>query len=149
MDAGDVIAIAAIVVSLGSVYFARKSVKSSDRSAKAAERSADAAHALLQMEIQDRAQTDLGRRLNIWRADQVDERAWSIRLDAAVAYRVEVDTHGSHVRVSRPSDPSGPMFRNDHLLLETTLAVWDRRVTVMWSESEEPGSRVLRKPMVL
>lgn len=127
---------------------AETSAAASVRSAEAAEKSADAEHALLELERQDRAQADLERRSNIWRVAQVDEQAWSIRLDAPVAYRVDVDTHGSHVRVSR-GGASGPMFRNDHLILETTLVVWNRRVTVVWAESDDENAEFLRKPLVL
>jgi hypothetical protein len=131
------------------MFFAWRSAKSSDRSAKAAERSADVDHALLQLETQDRAQADLEQRLSIWRTAQVDEGTWAIQLEAPVAYRCEVDVHGSNVRASRWGGASGPMFRGDHLIIETTLVVWDRRVTIIWAESSGPDSELLRKPLIL
>jgi hypothetical protein len=149
MDAGDLIAIGAALISVGSLFFAVRSARSADRSARAAERSADADHGLLELETRGRAQADLDRRLDIWHVDHVDEGTWFIRLDAPAAYRWEVDAHGSYVRVSRRGGASGPMFRGDTLTIETTLAVWSRRITIIWAESDEPGSELLRKPMVL
>lgn len=157
MDAGELIATAAVAISLVSVYFSWRSSRSSDRSATAAEASADAARrtaavdeANLEVARQERAAADLERRLNVWHHRRVSMDAVEFKFLGAEAHHVFFEANVVLKVERRKGDPQSPMYKGDRMIVVTQdPSSWNRRITVAWAESEGSDMKRLSKQYVI
>jgi hypothetical protein len=152
MDAGDAIAIVAVVISLMSVYFSWRSARASDVSAAAAEKSANADHEQLMILVRDREQAAERARLHPWSARANGTGQWVVRYQGPGAYNVRVDVSSD----SLVGNVTARTTASSHLVdgEEFTLQVSNRRPSsfkaeISWAESDEWEAARISQPLAL
>ena len=159
MDAGDWIAIVALLVAAGSVYYAWRSARASEGSAAAAKRSADAAeksaHAdleQLQLALNEREKANQLASSRPWVAESTGRDHWVVKFRGEEAYDVRVDVEHRQVGKHQVSCATPEhMVGGDQFTLRVSnrYGFGPPKVQISWAESDEWEANRLSQPIQL